>query len=89
MTFMQLLVVVTSAYRYDGDEFDENLAHLEANILHQVIENKAFNDDEIIRILCTRSKKQLCATFSTFRNVYGTTITKVDIFNWDLNCFSL
>ncbi|KAG4946172.1 hypothetical protein AAZX31_15G129400 [Glycine max] len=72
----RLLVAVISTYRYDGDEFDENLAHLEANILHQVIENKAFNDDEIIRILCTRSKKQLCATFSTFRNVYGTTITK-------------
>ncbi|KAG5005879.1 hypothetical protein JHK82_023859 [Glycine max] len=74
--FRRLLVVVTSAYRYDGDEFDENLAHSEANILHQVIENKAFNNDEIIRILCTRSKKQLCSTFIAFRNMYGTTITK-------------
>ncbi|TKY72434.1 Annexin D8 [Spatholobus suberectus] len=72
----RLLVAVLSIYRYDGDEFDESLAHLEANILHQVIEKKAFNDDEIIRILCTRSKKQLFATFSTFRNMYGTTITK-------------
>lgn len=74
---MQLLVAVVSTYRYDGEEFHETLAHLEANILHQVIEKKAFNDDEIIRILCTRSKKQLCATFSTFRNMYGTSITKV------------
>ncbi|KAK7412852.1 hypothetical protein VNO78_04530 [Psophocarpus tetragonolobus] len=72
----RLLVAVVSTYRYDGDEFDESLAHLEADILHQVIEKKAFNDDEIIRILCTRSKKQLCATFSTFRNMYGTAITK-------------
>ncbi|KAK7329631.1 hypothetical protein VNO77_23802 [Canavalia gladiata] len=72
----RLLVAVISTYRYDGDDIDESMAHLEANILHQVIENMAFNDDEIIRILSTRSKKQLCATFSTFRNIYGTTITK-------------
>ncbi|XP_020230830.1 annexin D8 [Cajanus cajan] len=72
----RLLVAVVSTYRYDGDEFDENLAHLEANVLHELIEQKTFNDDEIFRILCTRSKKQLCATFSTFRNIYGTTITK-------------
>ncbi|CAJ1963062.1 unnamed protein product [Sphenostylis stenocarpa] len=72
----RLLVAVVSTYRYEGDEFDESLAHLEANILHQLIENKAFNDDEIVRILCTRSKKQLFATFTTFRNTYGTTITK-------------
>ncbi|KAL2341602.1 hypothetical protein Fmac_009542 [Flemingia macrophylla] len=72
----RLLVAVISTYRYDGDESDETLAHLEANVLHTVIEKKAFNDDEMLRILCTRSKRQLCATFSTFRNMYGTTITK-------------
>jgi len=74
---MQLLVAVVSTHRYEGEEFDESLAHLEASILHQAIEKDAFNDDEIIRILSTRSKKQLIATFSTFRNTYGTTITKV------------
>jgi len=74
---MQLLVAVVSTYRYEGEEFDESLANLEANILHQAIEKKVFCDDEIIRILSTRSKKQLFATFSTFRNTYGTTITKV------------
>ncbi|XP_027339454.1 annexin D8-like [Abrus precatorius] len=72
----RLLAAVISTYRYDGDEFDESMAHSEANIVHQIIEKKAFNDDEIIRILSTRSKKQLCATFSIFRNMYGTTITK-------------
>ncbi|BAT87725.1 hypothetical protein LR48_Vigan09g174900 [Vigna angularis] len=72
----RLLVAVVSTHRYEGEEYDESLAHLEANILHDAIEKKAFNDEEIIRILSTRSKKQLFATFSTFRNTYGTTITK-------------
>ncbi|CAL0300997.1 unnamed protein product [Lupinus luteus] len=72
----KLLVAIISAYRYDGDEFDESVAHSEANILHHAIENKVFNHDEIIRILSTRSKKQLCVTFNAFRNIYGTTITK-------------
>ncbi|XP_012569807.3 annexin D8-like [Cicer arietinum] len=72
----KLLVAVISTYRYGGDEFDENVAHSEANILHQLVEKKAFNDDEMIRILSTRSKKQLCATFNIFKDLYGTTITK-------------
>ncbi|KAK7303622.1 hypothetical protein RJT34_14532 [Clitoria ternatea] len=72
----RLLVGVISTYRYEGEEIDEGMAHSEANILHQIIEKRAFNDDEIIRILSTRSEKQLRATFSTFRNMYGTTITK-------------
>jgi len=74
---MQLLVAVISTYKYDGDEFDENVAHSEATILHQLIEKKAFNDDEIVRILSTRSKKQLCVTFNIFKDLYGTTINKV------------
>ncbi|XP_061370450.1 annexin D8 [Gastrolobium bilobum] len=72
----KLLVAVISIYRYEGDEFDESMAHSEANILNQVIEKKAFNDDEIIRILSTRSKQQLRGTFNAFRNIYGSTITK-------------
>lgn len=74
---MQLLVAVISTYRYEGDEFHENMAYSEANILNQLMGKKAFNDDEIIRILSTRSKKQLCVTFNVFRDMYGTTITRV------------
>ncbi|XP_057433326.1 annexin D8-like isoform X2 [Lotus japonicus] len=72
----KLLVAVISTYRYEGDEFDENVANSEANMLHQLIEKKAFNDDEIIRIFSTRSKKQLCVTFNTLKNIHGTTIIK-------------
>ncbi|CAK8531471.1 unnamed protein product [Lathyrus sativus] len=72
----KLLIAVISTYKYDGEEFDENVAHSEANILHQLIERKAFNDDEMIRILSTRSKKQLSVTFNIFKDLFGTTINK-------------
>ena len=74
---MQLLVAVTSAYRYDGDEFDETMAHCEASILHEEIHGKAFNHEEVIRILSTRSKAQLNATFNLYKDIHGRSITKV------------
>ncbi|MED6134604.1 hypothetical protein PIB30_038393 [Stylosanthes scabra] len=72
----RLLVAIISTYRYEGHVLDESVANSEANVIHQVIENKCFRDDEIIRILSTRSKKQLCLTFNAFKNIYGSTITK-------------
>ncbi|XVF04823.1 hypothetical protein REPUB_Repub05bG0118500 [Reevesia pubescens] len=71
-----LLVAVTSAYRYDGDEFDETVAHSEASILHEEIHGKAFNHEEVIRILSTRSKAQLNATFNLYKDFHGRSITK-------------
>ncbi|KAL4380841.1 hypothetical protein S245_012176 [Arachis hypogaea] len=73
----RLLVAIVSTYRYEGHVIDESGGILEANIIHQIIEKKDFSNDEIIRILSTRSKKQLCVTFNSFRNIYGSTITKV------------
>lgn len=74
---MQLLVALVSAYRYDGDEVDTQMAHSEADILHEKIQEKAFNHEELIRILSTRSKAQLKATFNRYRDIHGTSITKV------------
>lgn len=74
---MQLLVAVVSAYRYDEDEYDTEIAHSEAYILYQKIQEKAFNHEELIRILSTRSKAQLKATFNHYRDIHGTSITKV------------
>ena len=74
---LQLLVAVTSTYRYDGDEFDETMAHSEASILHEEIHGKAFNHEEVIRILSTRSKAQLNATFNLYKDIHGRSITKV------------
>ncbi|GLT80833.1 hypothetical protein SLA2020_522470 [Shorea laevis] len=72
----KLLVALTSTYKYDGYEVDGDLAHSEANTLHEEITVKAYNHEELIRILSTRSKSQLTATFNKYRNIYGTSITK-------------
>lgn len=74
---MQLLVGVVSAYRYDGDEFDTQMAYLEADIFHEKAQEMAFDHEELLRILSTRSKAQLKATFNRYRDNHGTSITKV------------
>lgn len=53
------------------------LAKSEAKILHEKIVDKAYNDDELIRILTTRSKAQLNATFNRYNNEFGNAINKV------------
>ncbi|KAF7139552.1 hypothetical protein RHSIM_Rhsim07G0065300 [Rhododendron simsii] len=72
----KLLVALVGIYRYDGNEIDAHLANSEANVLHNAIEEKALNHDEIIRIVSTRSKAQLMATFNRYKDDYGTSITK-------------
>ncbi|XP_061349579.1 annexin-like protein RJ4 [Gastrolobium bilobum] len=73
----QLLVGLVSAYRYGGDEINARLAKTEADILHESVkEKKANNEEEAIRILTTRSKTQLMATFNRYRDDHGTSITK-------------
>ena len=44
-------------------EFDMQMANSEAGILPEEIQEKGFNHEELIRILSTRSKAQLKATF--------------------------
>lgn len=72
----KLLLLLVSVYRYETEETDKKLADAEAEILHNCIKEKNYNHDEIIRILTTRSKAQLVATFYRFRDVYSTPITK-------------
>ncbi|XXG41409.1 hypothetical protein AAC387_Pa01g1873 [Persea americana] len=74
--FHKLLVALVSTYRYDGDEIDSSLALSEAKILHNAIKEKAFGHEEIIRILSTRSKAQVNATFNCYKDEYGASITK-------------
>ena len=68
-----------SAFRYDGEEINTRLANSEAKILHDAIKDKAFNHEDVIRILSTRSKMQLLATFNRYRDDQGTSITKVHV----------
>ncbi|CAK8564600.1 unnamed protein product [Lathyrus sativus] len=72
----QLLVGLVSSFRYGGSEVNARLAQSEADILHEAIKNKNHNHEEVIRILTTRSKTQLVATFNCYRHDHGIAITK-------------
>jgi annexin A7/11 len=71
------LVPLVSAFRYEGEEVNTMLAKSEAKILHEKISDKAYSDEEIIRILTTRSKAQLNATLNHYNNAFGNAINKV------------
>lgn len=53
------------------------LAKSEAQILHEKIKGNIYKHEELIRILTTRSKAQLNATFNHYNNDFGTAINKV------------
>ncbi|KAJ6414441.1 hypothetical protein OIU84_003439 [Salix udensis] len=72
----KVLVGLVTAFRYEGDEINTRLANSEADILHDAIKDKAFNHEEVIRILTTRSRAQLMATFNRYRDDHGSSITK-------------
>lgn len=74
---MQLLVALISPYRYSGEEIDVHLAKSEAQVLEELIKKNEFSHEEIIRIVGTRSKAQLIATFNCYREDFGTPIEEV------------
>ncbi|RYQ94906.1 hypothetical protein Ahy_B08g089872 [Arachis hypogaea] len=71
-----LLLGLVTAYRYIGDEINAKLAQSEAEILHEAVKEKKGSQEEAIRVLSTRSKTQLIATFNRYREIHGTSITK-------------
>ncbi|KAI3462066.1 hypothetical protein Pfo_018729 [Paulownia fortunei] len=74
--FRKLLVPLVSAFRYEGDEVNMILAKSEAKILHEKISDKAYVDEELIRILTTRGKAQLNATLNQYNDHFGNAISK-------------
>lgn len=72
----KLLVPLLSTFRYEGDEVNMTLAKSEAKLLHEKIADKAYNDEDLIRILTTRSKAQLNATLNHYNNEFGSAINK-------------
>ncbi|XWS23880.1 hypothetical protein CRYUN_Cryun28dG0053400 [Craigia yunnanensis] len=74
--FRKLLLPLVSSYRYEGDEVNMTLAKSEAKLLHEKISHKAYNDDDLIRVLATRSKAQINATLNHYKNEYGNDINK-------------
>ncbi|CAI9116315.1 OLC1v1017427C1 [Oldenlandia corymbosa var. corymbosa] len=74
--FRKLLLPLVSSYRYVGDEVNMTLAKSEAKILHEKIKDKHYSDDDVIRIVATRSKAQVNATLNQYKNEFGSDIIK-------------
>lgn len=77
---MQFLVGVVGTYRYSGEEINARLADSEADCLHKAIKENAFDDEEVIRIITTRSKLQILATLNKYKDDHSSSITKVQLF---------
>lgn len=79
--YLQLLVGLVSAYRYEGSRVDEDIAKSEAKALGHAIKNAGTKDPvenyEVIRILTTRSKTHLIETFRHYSGIHGKSIEQV------------
>ncbi|CAI0446167.1 unnamed protein product [Linum tenue] len=74
--FRKLLFSLIACHRYDGDDVNLTLAKQEAKILREKFEEKQFADDEVIRILSTRSKSQVNAALNQYKSQFGHEIVK-------------
>ncbi|CAA7027166.1 unnamed protein product [Microthlaspi erraticum] len=74
----KLLVPLVSTFRYDGNagEVNVKLARSEAKTLHKKITDKAYTDEDLIRILTTRSRAQIVVTLNHFKDYFGSSINK-------------
>jgi len=74
----QFLVRLVSSYRYSGELVDDELARAEAAELHDaVVARKQTLHGDVARIVGSRSKPQLKATFERFRQEHGRAIDDV------------
>ncbi|GAV79022.1 Annexin domain-containing protein [Cephalotus follicularis] len=71
----KLLVALVSAYRYEGNKVKEDTAKSEAKLLAIALKNvdkkKPTEDEEVLRILSTRSKPHLMAVYKYYKDVSG------------------
>ncbi|CAL5196332.1 unnamed protein product [Lathyrus oleraceus] len=71
----KLLVALVSAYRYEGSKVKDDTAKSEAKTLANAIKNDQkkpiIEDDEVIRILATRSKLHLQAISKHYKEISG------------------
>ncbi|TVU19192.1 hypothetical protein EJB05_35329 [Eragrostis curvula] len=75
--YCNLLVGLVSAYRYEGPRVNEDVARAEAKALGAAVKSaggvsgKLVADDEVVRILTTRSKAHLVETFKYYKEIHG------------------
>ncbi|WCJ39039.1 annexin 4 [Euphorbia peplus] len=76
----KLLVALVSAYRYEGPKVKEDIAKSEAKILANAIKNgdkkNPIEDDEVVRILTTRSKTHIKSICTHYKDVSGKNINE-------------
>ncbi|XP_057976605.1 annexin D4-like [Malania oleifera] len=67
----KLLVALVSSYRYEGSRVEEATAKSEAKSLRNAIKSAgvAIENDEVVRILATRSKPRLKAIFKHYNDI--------------------
>ncbi|KAG8085413.1 hypothetical protein GUJ93_ZPchr0010g11148 [Zizania palustris] len=75
--YCSLLVGLVSAYRYEGPRVNEEVARAEAKALGAAVKSaagataKLVENDEVVRILSTRSKPHLVETFKYYKEIHG------------------
>ncbi|CAN6835385.1 hypothetical protein F2Q70_00028568 [Brassica cretica] len=70
----KLLVGLVSAYRYEGNKVKDDSAKSDAKILAEAVASpgeKAIENDEVVRILSTRSKLHLQQLYKHFNQIKG------------------
>ncbi|XP_050385227.1 annexin D4 [Argentina anserina] len=71
----KLLVALVSAYRYEGPKVNKDTAKSEAQTLSHAIKNadssNPIEDDEVIRILSTRSRAHLQEVYKHYKEIFG------------------
>ncbi|KAK8488341.1 hypothetical protein V6N11_069102 [Hibiscus sabdariffa] len=76
----KLLVALVTTYRYEGPKVKIDTTKSEAESLLNAIKNgdtrKAVEDDEVIRILSTRSKPHLKEVYKQYMKLSGKTVTE-------------
>lgn len=74
-SYCSLLVGLVSAYRYEGPKVNDDMARAEAKALGAAVKSagagKLVENDEVVRILTTRSKPHLVETFKYYKEMYG------------------
>ncbi|WOH14739.1 hypothetical protein DCAR_0934261 [Daucus carota subsp. sativus] len=70
----KLLVALVSAYRYEGSKVNEETAKSEAKIFCNAVKDASKNpveDEEVIRILTTRSKLHISTLYKHYKEICG------------------
>lgn len=72
----KILVSLVSSFRHDKQVVDSSIASNEAAKLHDAIEAKKLDDDDLIMMLSTRNVFQLRETFKQYRDCFGKSIVQ-------------